>query len=386
MKIAFVSTMEGSPWGGSEELWSQAALRLQEQGYHVAASVKWWPQPARKLLALKQHGIDVWERMALQQCSFMERVVRRVGRRLHCTEQEIRWLGAQKPDLVVISQGGNFDGFEWMNRCSETGIRYVTISHNNHEAWIPSDEVAERIVEGYRGAEKVYCVSHFGLNLLEEQICQKLPNGEVVWNPCNVEPGPPVHWPEDGETIHLAMVAELDANVKGHDTLMRVLAEPEWRRRPVVLNIYGRGKHRQFIERFAAYLGLDNVRLGGHVDGIRELWRSNHLLVMPSRNEGIPLALVEAMRCGRPAVAARVGGIAELLADNETGFIAETPAAEALSRALDRAWKARLRWPEMGHAAWERIEQVAPQDAVGEFCSKLRMSCKPGHAAGKGRD
>jgi hypothetical protein len=39
MHILFISTMEGTPWGGSEELWSQAALRLLEKGHRISASV-----------------------------------------------------------------------------------------------------------------------------------------------------------------------------------------------------------------------------------------------------------------------------------------------------------------------------------------------------------
>jgi hypothetical protein len=44
MRFVFVSAMSGYPWGGSEELWSQAALRLRDQGHDVAASVPWWPR------------------------------------------------------------------------------------------------------------------------------------------------------------------------------------------------------------------------------------------------------------------------------------------------------------------------------------------------------
>ena len=42
MRIAFISTMDGLPWGGSEELWSQAATRLLADGHDVLASVIGW--------------------------------------------------------------------------------------------------------------------------------------------------------------------------------------------------------------------------------------------------------------------------------------------------------------------------------------------------------
>jgi hypothetical protein len=42
MKWAFISTMEGCPWGGSEELWSRVARWLLEGGHEVYANVKFW--------------------------------------------------------------------------------------------------------------------------------------------------------------------------------------------------------------------------------------------------------------------------------------------------------------------------------------------------------
>ena len=57
MRFAFVSAMFGSPWGGSEELWSQAATQLKRAGHDVQASVMYWPRLSEKVTALAQHGI-----------------------------------------------------------------------------------------------------------------------------------------------------------------------------------------------------------------------------------------------------------------------------------------------------------------------------------------
>ena len=74
----------------------------------------------------------------------------------------------------------------------------------------------------------------------------------------------------------------------------------------------------------------------------------NHLLVLPSRAEGTPLALVEAMLCGRPAVITDVGGNAEWIADGRTGFVAEAASARSFGATLERAWLARADWQKMG--------------------------------------
>jgi glycosyltransferase involved in cell wall biosynthesis len=120
-----------------------------------------------------------------------------------------------------------------------------------------------------------------------------------------------------------------------------------------------------------AMLGLPNVHLCGHVPDVAGIWSRNHLLVLPSRYEGLPLALIEAMWCGRPAVVTDVGGNAELLADNRTGFIARAATTESFEEALERAWQRCEEWREMGLAARAEVEAQIPADPIGLFCEKL---------------
>ena len=79
------------------------------------------------------------------------------------------------------------------------------------------------------------------------------------------------------------------------------------------------------LRRLAGMLQLDQVHFRGHVANIKEVWEQNHLLVLPSRYEGLPLALVESMWCGRPAVVTEVAGNTEVCVDNVTGFVAPAP-------------------------------------------------------------
>ena len=81
------------------------------------------------------------------------------------------------------------------------------------------------------------------------------------------------------------------------------------------------------------------------------MWAENHLLVLPSRVESAPLALVEAMLCGRPAVVTDVGGMTEWVQEADTGYVAEAPTAQSVGAALERAWQNRARWPELGRRA-----------------------------------
>jgi glycosyltransferase involved in cell wall biosynthesis len=92
---------------------------------------------------------------------------------------------------------------------------------------------------------------------------------------------------------------------------------------------------------------------------------------MPSRIEGLPLAVVEAMLCGRPVVATDVAG-AELVEDGITGFLAEAPSAGCVGNALERFWARKEEATEIGATAAERIRQLVPPNPVRVFADKIR--------------
>lgn len=373
MRFAFISTMHDSPWGGCEELWSQTAVRLHRAGHAVMASVGFRPEVPKPILSLRQQGIRMDTHVS-RWASVPRRVWNRISSRDRRTHSALLRF---RPDLVVISQGFNAGGFAWARTCRAAGVPYVIVVHCNSELWWFGDELEEALA-AYRGARTVYCVSRQNLDLLTLQLGEPLPHAEIVRNPWNVPSGPPPPWPEDASTWRLACVARLDPAAKGQDILARILSSARWRERPVELNFYGRGPEESALRRMIAMLDLPSAHLRGHVPDVAGIWRDNHLLVLPSRYEGLPLALIEAMWCGRPSVVTDVGGNAELLADNRTGFIARAATVEAFDEALERAWQRREQWKEMGQAARREVEAQIPADPVGLFCEKLEAAVLAG--------
>jgi glycosyltransferase involved in cell wall biosynthesis len=371
MRFAFISTMAGAPWGGSEELWSQAALRLHSDGHQIATSVVWWPQLSPQVLALAKQGIEIAPCKSPGQSSLSNRFWKKIQKRIGQPPTEFTWLRRRKPDLVIISQGGNSDGLAWMDFCRDVGLPFVSIIQCNDERWWPSDETSRQMAAGYRAAKKVFCVSHHNLELLERQVGESLPNAGVVWNPFNVSAHEPPAYPKQNGVWKLACVARLEPAAKGQDLLLEALAQSQWRERAVQLNFYGNGPCEQSLKKLAHRLQTKNVNFCGHVKDVRKIWEENHLLVLPSRYEGLPLALVEAMWSGRPAVVTDIGGNAEMCVDGETGFVAAAPAMKLLEETLERAWNNRTNWERMGFAARRQAEQLIPKDPVGDFCGEL---------------
>ncbi|MGD0905253.1 MAG: glycosyltransferase family 4 protein [Terracidiphilus sp.] len=371
MKFAFISTMTGAPWGGSEELWSQSASLLQQEGHQVVASVVWWPRLSPKVLALAQRGIEI----IVQPNPLLRwpvRLWRNLKQRVGFKVSDFEWLLRRDFDLVVISQGCNFDGLEWMKFCEGMSLPFAVIIQSNSEVYWPNDQRGAEMALGYRAARKVFCVSRHNLELLNCQIGESLSNAEVVWNPFNVPTDRPPAWPKENGVWKMACVGRLEPVAKGQDLLLQVLSQTKWRERPLEVNFYGAGTCEQNLKKLAARLQVSNLHFRGHVAEVQNIWKENHLLVMPSRIEGLPLALVEAMWCARPAVVTDVGGSAEICMDGETGFLVAAPAVGLLEQALEAAWDRRHSWESMGKAARDRVEKLVPRNAIGDFCNQLK--------------
>jgi glycosyltransferase involved in cell wall biosynthesis len=172
----------------------------------------------------------------------------------------------------------------------------------------------------------------------------------------------------------MASVARLDPVAKGQDLLFHFLARPAWRKRAVELNLYGTGPCAQGMRRLAEHLQLKAVHFHGFIEDVSVIWEQNHLHLLPSRIEGLPLSLVEAMWCGRPSVVTDIAGNTEVCDHGKTGFVAAAPAPEIFAQTMEEAWNRRGEWRKMGQAARLRAEQILPKDPVGQFSQQL-ISC-----------
>jgi len=369
-----MSTMTLVPWGGSEELWSRTALYLAAQGFAVSASVHGWSPPHRRVLELKQHGVDVRLRPS-------EPVWSRARRRI--LDSNSTWVRTQVeklissgcPELVVYSDGGNFPPIELIELCVVKELPFVTISQANSESsernWF-DDPLAERYRAVLPAARRCFFVSRANQHLAENQIGCDLPNAEVVYNPFNVDINASPPWPPLGE-LRLASVARLYVPSKGQDILLEALADSLWASRKWRLSFYGDGPNRVTLERLVLRLGLqDRISFEGHVASVEKIWAENHVLVMPSRYEGLPLVVVEAMLCGRPVVATNVAGNSEIVDDGVTGFLADAPTVPLYGRALNRLWERRSELEDMGRAAAKHVREKIPADPVRIFAEKIK--------------
>lgn len=143
--------------------------------------------------------------------------------------------------------------------------------------------------------------------------------------------------------------------VKNVPMLIAAFARVSTRLPKAVLLVVGDGPERPAIERAIRDQGLtDRVRLLGWREDLARVYSAIDICVLSSRNEGTPVALIEAMAAGRPVAATRVGGVVDLV-DDETGILVPSDDADALSNAMVEL----ARNPELRARMGERGRQRA---------------------------
>lgn len=135
--------------------------------------------------------------------------------------------------------------------------------------------------------------------------------------------------PAGGQMV-VGAIGRLDA-MKGFDILIWAIAQVEG----VQVYILGDGGERQDLEALTNELGVSQrVHFFGWVDHPRAYLSQFDVVAMPSRSEGFPLVMVEAMLAARPVIATRVGSMPEAIVDGKTGILIEKNDVAGLAQAL----------------------------------------------------
>ncbi len=358
------------PWGGSEELWSGTALKLRKEGFNIYINVKEWLETPDRLVQLEKAGCIVERRKFFIPPSLITRVKDRfikADKRHNSSYSIENYLKSVKPDLVIVCQGSNQDGLDWMTICVKNNIQYISLTQAASEAFWPIDEQAEKMSVCYHNARKNFFVSLRNLKLTEKQIGESIANSQVVRNPFNVPYHTNLKWP-DQDFLKLACVGRIQPDAKGQDILFEALADKKWKDRYLKVTLYGSGPNIRSLGKLLKYYSLENiVSFGGFTNNVTEIWEHNHGLALPSRYEGLPLAVVEAMLCGRICIVTDIAGNNEVIENNISGFIAEAPTAELYHIALENAWSNKDNFRKMGEIAKEKIKKIIPENPIQEF-------------------
>lgn len=139
-----------------------------------------------------------------------------------------------------------------------------------------------------------------------------------------------------GESLRIGLVGRL-APEKGVDVFLRAAAILVREHPQLRFDVAGEGPERPLLEAAVLALGLErHVTLSGSVQDMPAFYASLDILVSASRQEGLPVALLEGVASGLPVVATRVGAVPEVVVPEVTGVLVEPESPELLAAAIAR--------------------------------------------------
>jgi glycosyltransferase involved in cell wall biosynthesis len=137
--------------------------------------------------------------------------------------------------------------------------------------------------------------------------------------------------------------------------------------RPYKLVFVGDGPTRADVEADVARAGLESqIVFAGNSREVEQILSKSHIFVLPSRWEGFPITILEAMRAGLPVIASDVGGVREAVVDGHTGFLARPEIVHDLQQHIDSLLQSSALRGTLGSNGRQRFLKMFTRDKMLE--------------------
>jgi glycosyltransferase involved in cell wall biosynthesis len=338
MNILFINSIAKHKFGGGERWMIKAARGLLDKGHAVTLASK---TGARILDEAKKAGIPTIALSIHADISPLAtfRIFRYLKKNsidvLICNlNKDIRVAGLAarfaKTPLVLHRHGVGLCGKKWKHK--------VTLTHLT-DGIITNTESIKQMYLGYGWFEE-----HF-IKVIYNGIEKK--EGITPYDYTALFPGK-----------RIIFSAGRLAQEKGFDDLVMAAKQLRSRRSDFAVVIAGEGKLEASLKALVKRQGLENtVRFIGYVSPVDPYTAGCDIFVLPSRWEGMPNAVMEAMALGVPIVATSVNGVNELMIANETGLIVPHSDVNALAGALEKLLDDTALGIKLSEAARDRVER-----------------------------
>jgi glycosyltransferase involved in cell wall biosynthesis len=163
---------------------------------------------------------------------------------------------------------------------------------------------------------------------------------------------------------------------KDHGNLFEAIGRlKEMGRHDWHLVVVGDGELRESLENQVVSKGLSrNVTFAGTRKDVELLLAGADLFVLPSKREGLPVAVLEAMAAGIPVISTNVGGVAEIVEDGKSGVLLPPEDSQALARKIDMVLKDGALASTLGRNARNRVEKFFSIDKIIEEYSTIYLN------------
>ena len=278
------------------------------------------------------------------------------------------------PDLIHINCFGPSVFFHLDTRKAYPSRLVVTL---RGERFPPPERPNSLLEQTLRAADYITAPSVRTIEYARGLLPDFAPRSSHIYNGMEVAPLLPTPLPTD--VPKLLCLGRLVPN-KGFDLALTALASIKDRFPQVRLVVAGDGTERPVLERQTAELGLkDMVKFIGWVtpENVPALINTAMVVIVPSRGwEALPLVSLEAAMMARPIVAARDGGLPEVVVHGKTGLLVDKEDSAALAEALSFLLSHPEAAAQMGQAARRRVQEVfSLERCVDAYDTVYRKLC-----------
>ena len=255
-----------------------------------------------------------------------------------------RLAGGARPPIVVHTFHGHMLIGEF-DPLREGVYRRIerALAHDTDALIAVSPEVRDELVEIGIAPASRFAVVRLGIELAERM--QGADRGDELRASLGIPP----------ERFTVGWVARMTAAKQPADVLRTVRALHD-RGIDAALVMVGDGPDRSALEALARELGIaDATRFVGFQDDVGPWFHAFDALLLPSRSEGTPVSAIESLASGRPVVATRVGGVADVVDDGVDGYLVPFGDIEAAADRLALLAADPALRRQMGSAGRERV-------------------------------
>jgi glycosyltransferase involved in cell wall biosynthesis len=379
ISLLFISTMNSNAWGGSEELWYKTALLAIRTGHKVGVIVYRWKDKRKYIEILREAGCIVYELQNIDEIkpnTFQKFFSNTFYRLLQWIS--VRSISLKDYDTVIVNQGGFRDivkgPFKHLYR-QHSNI--ILIFHNYLEHYKFKKRRATTLIKWLNHTSCNFFAAGRIIEVLEQQLQTVIPHSQILYNPITFEAPEQVttYPPLYNNQYNFAIIGYLDVGRKAQDQVIKTLISDKWKKRNWVLNIYGDGADKLLLEDLVKSNGLsEKVFLRGHIANVKDVLANSHILLQLTRQDAMPITVIEAMSIGRPLVVSRIGDMPVWVKQGENGFIADDTSLTKIDEALESAWQQREVWKQMGEVSYAFFSEKFPEKPELHFLNKIISS------------
>jgi len=374
-KVLLFSTLNPYPfWAGSENLWFDFVKdeRINKEiQFHIFLADS--PVTRKKAAQLTPTGIAV-DYYKHFNTNFTRRNIYRISDRINRrANRTLPWydeIKKNKYDLVWFNVAALNDLQELsyaVQLCNKTKIPYwIILQHGYEDFFLHSEEEIKTVIEVATSAKRFVFISKRNRFALERAIGQKMANAfhsvnaipdAVIRHSVTISQSNKIGNEKTAKFFNLGRFSPKD---KAQHLLLEALSGEQWKERDWQLSFIGvSGFGQGYLEKLIQFYNIDPTRIKiiSHTDKVQEEIAKHDVLLMPSISEGTPFAMVESMACCRPAMGTPVGGIPELIIENETGWLCNSTDSKDIAEKLEEVWEQRSKWEQYGLAAQKNIAE-----------------------------